>query len=74
MKMFTPRRDGQTRTFFRVLAGLLAMFTLLVSLPMALYEARTGTLSDWLMVLCCICGGVGLAVGAKTGHWFNSHA
>ena len=78
MKILPPRRDGQTRPVFRILAGIVAAFILLVSLPLALYEAITATfvgwetLLNWFMVLCCIYAGIGLAVGARTGRWFNS--
>lgn len=64
--------ENQTRLGFRIVAGILAVFTLLFSLPLALYEACSGTLLDWLMVLCCVYAGIGMAVGAKTGRWFNS--
>lgn len=72
MKNPTELGESQTRACFRILAGILAVLFLLISLPLALYQARSGTLVDWLMVLGCIVGGVGMAVGAKTGRWFNS--
>lgn len=78
MRILPPRREGQTRTVFRILAGIVAAFILLVSLPLALYEAITATFVgwetwlDWFMVLCCIYAGIGLATGARTGQWFNS--
>lgn len=72
MNLFTPRRDGQTRKGFRILAGVIAAFIMLVSFPLALYEAWNGTWWNWLMVLGCFYAGVGLANGAKTGRWFNS--
>ena len=78
MKIMPPRQDGQTRTVFRILAGIVAAFILLVSLPLALYEAITATivgwetLLNWFMVLCFIYAGIGLAIGARTGRWFNS--
>jgi len=73
----TEPGESQTRPGFRILAGILAVLFLLISLPLALYQALSDqalseTLLDWFMVLGCLAGGVGMAVGAKTGRWFNS--
>lgn len=75
MNLFTPRHDGQTRKSFRILSGFVAAFILLVSLPLAIYEAACiGGWWNWFVVLGCVYAGVGMAVGAKTGRWFNSPA
>lgn len=72
MNLFTPRHDGQTRRGFRILAGIVAAFIMLVSFPLAIHEAWNGPWWTWLMVLACLYAGIGLAIGAKTGRWFNS--
>jgi hypothetical protein len=57
---------GNTRMVFRVLAGILAAFLLLIGLPMALYAVFTSS-SDWLRnifsAICCLYGGLGRS------HW-----
>jgi len=79
MNRFKPRHDGQTRKGFRILSGFVAAFILLVSLPLAIYEAACNgggwnweSWWNWFVVLGCVYAGVGMAVGAKTGRWFNS--
>ena len=62
----------QTRFVFRVLAGVIAVFIFLVSVPMALYEAINGVSYAWFLALVSLFAGIGLAVGARTGRWFNS--
>lgn len=62
----------KTRFVFRVLAGVIAVFIFLVSVPMALYEAIKGVWYAWFLALASLIGGIGLAVGARTGRWFNS--
>ena len=62
----------QTRFVFRVLAGVIAVFIFLVSVPMALYEAINGVWYAWFLALVSLFAGIGLAVGARTGRWFNS--
>jgi hypothetical protein len=60
---------GETRLVFRILAGILAAFVLLIGLPAALSEARSGVWQAWLCAFCCLYAGVGLAVSARTGRW-----
>ena len=67
-----PSNRGTTRFPFRVLAGILAAFLLLVGLPLALLEAGSGGGWSWLGAFCCLYGGVGMAVGARTGRWFGA--
>ena len=65
-----PRSERKTRFVFRVLAGILAAFLLLVGLPAAVLEVRAGgTWQAWFAVVSCIFAGIGLAVGARTGRW-----
>lgn len=61
----------ETRFVFRLLAGLLAAFLLLVGLPAALSEAGSGGGEAWFCAFCCLYAGVGLAVGARTGKWMD---
>ena len=68
----TSPNNVQTRLMFRILAGIIAAFVLLVGLPAALHEAMNGAFGAWVFVLCCLFGGIGLANGARTGRWFNS--
>ena len=71
--MSSPPQPTQqmTRSVFRVLAGILAAFLLLVGLPASLAETRNGGWEAWLCAGCCLYAGVGLALGARTGRWFN---
>ena len=65
-----PRIERKTRFVFRVLAGILAVFLLLVGLPAAVLEVRGGgTWQAWFFAASCIFAGIGLAVGARTGRW-----
>lgn len=59
---------------FRVLAGIIAAFLLLVGLPLALSVAFAGTWQSWLLAICSLYAGIGLALGARTGRWFGSRA
>ncbi len=61
-----------TRLPFRILAGLIAAFLLLVGLPASFLEAQTGSLEGCFFAVCCLVGGIGLALGAYTGRWFNT--
>jgi hypothetical protein len=65
----------ETRMVFRVLAGIIAAFLLLVGIPMALSGAFT---EEWwqsvLWVVCDLFAGIGLALGAYTGRWYGIHA
>jgi len=65
-----PRIEQKTRFIFRVLAGVLALFLLLVGLPVAVLEGLGGgTWQAWFGAVCCYFAGIGLAVGARTGRW-----
>ena len=65
-----PRIEPKTRFIFRVLAGVLALFLLLVGLPVAVLEAlNRGTWQPLFGAVCCLIAGIGLAVGARTGRW-----
>jgi hypothetical protein len=72
MSDFTSPGEPQTRFVFRVLAGVIAVFIFLVAVPTALYEAISGDWYAWFLALGSLIGGIGLAVGARTGRWFNS--
>lgn len=72
METNTPYQptEPQTRMVFRVLAGIIAVFLLLVALPVAvLGDSGHETWYTWFNALCCFFGGVGMAVGARTGRW-----
>lgn len=64
-----PRTEQETRFIFRALAGGLAFFLLLIGVPATVLEALNGSLQAWFGVLACFFAGVGLAAGARTGHW-----
>ena len=68
-------KQGETRMVFRVLAGILAAFLLLVGLPLALSGAF---LDRWwesaLWAIGSLYAGIGLAVGARTGRWYDVRA
>lgn len=67
----TPAQPQPKARFpYRVLAGVIAAFLLLVSLPVAIHEgADRNTREAWFVALCSLYAGVGLAVGARTGYW-----
>ena len=67
----TARRP-HTRLAFRVLSGIIAGGLLLISLPFAVVEARTGSLEACFIAACCLYGGIGMGLAAFTGRWFNS--
>jgi hypothetical protein len=64
-----PRIEQKTRFIFRVLAGTLALFLLLVGLPLEVLEVRDGKWQAWFGAASCYFAGIGLAVGARTGRW-----
>lgn len=67
----------ETRMVFRVLAGVIATFLLLIGLPVALSEVFTSScdlLWNIFSAICCLYGGLGLAVGARTGWWYDVRA
>jgi hypothetical protein len=70
MKSLSPAKTGATRLIFRILAGILAAFLLLIGLPLALSEALSGSSSllAWLNAFCTLYGGIIFAVGARTGR------
>lgn len=60
---------------FRVLAGILAAFILLVGLPLAF----SGALGEswwwsWFWAIDFLYAGIGLAVGARSGRWYGIRA
>jgi len=63
---------------FRVLAGIIAAFLLLIGLPIAVYRLFAGPgescLWDVFMAICSFYAGFGLAGGARTGRWYNVRA
>ena len=71
MKSSYVSSQGQTRFGFRILAGVFAVFLLLVGFPMALSAAVNGTWEAWLFAVCSLYAGVGLAFGARTGRWYG---
>ncbi len=65
-----PRIEQKTRFIFRVLAGVLALFLLLVGLPLEVLEVRDGgTWQAWFGAASCYFAGIGFAVEARTGRW-----
>jgi hypothetical protein len=62
----------RTRFAFRVLAGVVATFLLLVGLPAAILEGLDGSCEAWFGALCCLYAGIGLVGGAWTGEWIYS--
>lgn len=66
--------DRQTRMVFRILSGIIAVFVLLISLPVAMIEAQAGSLTAVVLAACSLFAGIGLGIGAFTGRWFNSPA
>jgi hypothetical protein len=65
-----PQR--RTRYGFRVAAGVLGAFILLVGLAIQVVQMDQGELLPWLFLFASLYGGVGLAVGAWTGRWYNA--
>lgn len=61
-----------TRMPFRVLAGVIAGFILLVGLPASLWEAQVMNWQTWFITVCCFYGGIGLALAAWTGKWYGN--
>jgi hypothetical protein len=64
-----PRIEQKTRFIFRVLAGVLALFLLLVGVPLEVLEVRDGRWQAWFGAASCCFAGIGLALGARTGRW-----
>jgi hypothetical protein len=60
---------------FRVLAGIIEAFLLLIGLPMAASGAFTHTWWESLLwVIDSLIAGIGLAGGAWTGRWYGVRA
>jgi hypothetical protein len=59
---------------FRVLAGIIAAFLLLIGLPLALSGAFADTWESWLWAIVSLYAGIGLALGARTGRWYGVRA
>ena len=71
-----PIPKQETRPVFRVLAAIIAIFFLLVGLPVAILEAEgilevsgAKTWEAWGAAFMYFFGGVGMGVGAWTGQW-----
>lgn len=66
---------SETRAVFRILAGILAAFLLLVGLPLA---ASGAFVDSWwesgLWAIGSLYAGIGLAVGGRTGQWYGIRA
>lgn len=60
---------SNTRMVFRVMAGVIAAFLLLVGLPCATSGSHDPGWQDWFGAFCCLYAGVGMACGAWTGMW-----
>ena len=65
-QIIAPQR---TRRVFRVWAGIIAVFLLLVGLPCAISESHDHGWEAWFGAFCCLYGGIGMACGAWTGEW-----
>ena len=75
MDNLSSAKVSETRMMFRVLAGVIAAFFLLIGLPMACSGAFTDTWwESWLLVICYCYAGIGLALGARTGRWYGIRA
>ena len=65
-----PVEIQKTRFVFRVLAGIIGAFLLLVGLPIGIYDLfNNGIWPAGFSVLCSLFAGVGLVIGARTGEW-----
>ena len=68
-------KKSETRIVFRVLAGIIAVFLLLIGLPLALSGAFVGTWwESCLWAIGSLYAGIGIAVGARTGRWYGVRA
>ena len=66
---------NETRMVFRILAGILAAFLLLVGLPLAASGAFVDTWwESGLWAIGSLWAGIGLALGARTGRWYGIRA
>jgi hypothetical protein len=75
MKSVQSVKKSETRMVFRVLAGIIAAFLLLIGLPLALSGAFMDTWwESWLWAIGCVYAGIGLALGARTGRWYHVRA
>jgi protein-S-isoprenylcysteine O-methyltransferase Ste14 len=75
MSTASPDQDPPTRKAFRILAGIIAAFLLLVSLPLAISGAFTD--SWWesaIWALASLFAGIGMALGARTSRWYGTCA
>ena len=71
MKQADSPGNRQTRFVFRILSGIVAAIMLLVSLPVAVFDAWHGSPFAVFAAACCVYAGIGLAIGAVTGRWYN---
>jgi hypothetical protein len=68
-------KKRETRVVFRVLAGIIAVFLLLIGLPLAVSGAFMDTWwESGLWAIGCVYAGIGLAIGARTGRWYSVRA
>lgn len=65
----TLRKAG-VRGSFRVLAGSIAILSLVTALPMSIYVALRGQWDMWFVAFACFCAALGLAGVARTGELF----
>jgi hypothetical protein len=75
MSTVSPVQNPPTRKVFRILAGIIAAFLLLVSLPLALSGVFTDSWwesATW--ALASLFAGIGMGLGARTGRWYSSRA
>jgi hypothetical protein len=73
MDTLSAVEKSKTRMVFRVLAAIIAFFLLAVDLPLGLSGAFTETWwESWFLIISSLYAGIGLAVGARTGRWYNS--
>jgi|GEM_PF-3046536 len=73
MKSLAQTKPGETRTPFRILAGVVAAVVLIIGFPAAVMETfRTGGWEAAFCGICCVYAGVGLAMGARTGRWYGA--
>lgn len=64
-----PYQSAGARKGFRVLAGVLATFVVLVGFPSVVMMLIYGDWHEWVMAANIIWLGIGLTGVARTGHW-----
>ncbi|HMJ88309.1 MAG TPA: hypothetical protein VK530_00750, partial [Candidatus Acidoferrum sp.] len=66
------KMKSEARSWFRVLAGLLAALMLCFGVPLGIYLGISGSAVGWLMTPPLLVVGMGFAAVARTGRWFVS--